>query len=54
MIMVTGGTGNVGRPLVTQLLDRGAKVRAISRHLNTAGLPSGAEVVEADPSRRNP
>src|SRR4029450_2185744 len=51
MIMVTGATGNVGRPLVTQLLDRGAKVRAISRHPKTAGLPDGAEVVQADPSQ---
>jgi uncharacterized protein YbjT (DUF2867 family) len=40
MILVTGATGNVGRPLVTQLLARGAKVRAISRHPNTAGLPT--------------
>ena len=53
MILITGATGNVGRPLVAQLLARGAKVRAISRHPNTAGLPGGAEVVEADPSRPN-
>jgi len=51
MILITGATGNVGRPLVAQLLARGAKVRAISRHPNTAGLPDGAEVVKADPSR---
>jgi uncharacterized protein YbjT (DUF2867 family) len=51
MILITGATGNVGRPLVTQLLARGAKVRAISRHPDTAGLPYGAEVVDADPSR---
>jgi uncharacterized protein YbjT (DUF2867 family) len=51
MILITGATGNVGRPLVAQLLARGAKVRAISRHPNTAGLPGAAEVVEADPSR---
>jgi uncharacterized protein YbjT (DUF2867 family) len=51
MILVTGATGNVGRPLVTQLLARGAHVRAISRHPNAAGLPEGAEVVQADPSR---
>ena len=51
MILITGATGNVGRPLVAQLLARGAKVRAISRHAATAGLPDGAEVVEADPSR---
>ena len=51
MILITGATGNVGRPLVTQLLARGAEVRAISRQPKTAGLPDGAEVVEADPSR---
>src|SRR4029450_12687777 len=51
MILITRATGNVGRPLVTQLLARGAKVRAVSRHPATAGLPDGAEVVEADPSR---
>jgi uncharacterized protein YbjT (DUF2867 family) len=51
MILIIGATGNVGRPLVAQLLARGATVRAISRHPATAGLPGGAEVVEADPSR---
>jgi uncharacterized protein YbjT (DUF2867 family) len=51
MILITGATGNVGRPLVTQLLARGAKVRAISRNPNIAGLPDGTEVVQADPSR---
>ena len=51
MILITGASGNVGRPLVAQLLARGAKVRAISRHPATADLPGGAEVVEADPSR---
>jgi uncharacterized protein YbjT (DUF2867 family) len=51
MILITGATGNVGRPLVTQLLARGAKVRAVSRHPATAGLPGGAEVVEGDPSQ---
>jgi len=51
MILITGATGNVGRPLVAQLLARGAKVRAISRNPNTAGLPDGTEVVQADPSR---
>ena len=51
MILITGATGNVGRPLVAQLLARGAKVRAISRHPDTAGLPDAAEVVQADPGR---
>ena len=39
MILITGASGNVGRPLVAQLLARGAKVRAISRYPDTAGLP---------------
>ena len=37
MILITGATGNVGLPLVTQLLARGAKVRAVSRHPTLAG-----------------
>lgn len=30
-ILVTGATGNIGRPLVTQLLDAGVAVRAVTR-----------------------
>ena len=52
MILITGATGNVGRPLVTQLLARGAKVRAISRNPNTAGLPTEPKSVGADPADR--
>jgi uncharacterized protein YbjT (DUF2867 family) len=46
-IVVTGATGNVGRPLVTQLVNAGAKVRAVSRHPRSAGLPADVEVVES-------
>ena len=46
-IVVTGATGNVGRPLVNQLVDAGAKVRAVSRHPQSAGLPADVEVVES-------
>jgi uncharacterized protein YbjT (DUF2867 family) len=46
-IVVTGATGNVGRPLVTHLIDAGAKVRAVSRHPRVAGLPAEVEVVES-------
>lgn len=46
-IVVTGATGNVGRPLVTQLVSAGVKVRAISRHPQSAGLPAEVEVVES-------
>lgn len=44
MILVTGATGHVGRPLVDALLAAGQKVRALSRDPATAGLPAGAEV----------
>lgn len=46
-IVVTGATGNVGRPLVSALVDAGAKVRAVSRQPQSAGLPGDVEVVES-------
>lgn len=47
-ILVAGATGNVGRSVVSQLLERGARVRALSRHADSAGLPPEAEVVTGD------
>lgn len=44
-IVVTGATGNVGRPLVTQLHGAGVAVRAVTRHPDTAGFPAGVDVV---------
>ncbi len=44
-ILVTGATGNVGRPLVEQLLAAGHRVRALTRNPAAAALPAGAEVV---------
>lgn len=44
-ILVTGATGNVGRPLVEQLLADGHRVRALTRDPSRAALPDGAEVV---------
>ncbi|ACZ88206.1 NmrA family NAD(P)-binding protein [Streptosporangium roseum] len=45
IILVTGATGNVGRPLVEQLLAAGHRVRALTRNPAKANLPAGAEVV---------
>ncbi|MDX6340065.1 MAG: hypothetical protein QOH87_203 [Trebonia sp.] len=44
-IVVTGATGNVGRPLVAELAAAGARVRAVTRAPRTAGFSSGVEVV---------
>jgi uncharacterized protein YbjT (DUF2867 family) len=44
-IVVTGATGNVGRPLVAELVAAGATVRAVTRTQKTAGFPSCVEVV---------
>lgn len=44
-IVVTGATGNVGRPLVERLYDAGVGVRAVTRSPDTAGFPEGVEVV---------
>src|SRR6202020_850268 len=39
----TGATGNVGRPLVSELAAAGARVRAVTRSPETAGSTAGAE-----------
>src|SRR5881628_1778721 len=47
-ILVTGATGTIGRQVVSQLLPTDIQVRAMTRNLATAGLPSGVEVVRGD------
>ncbi|TKK85132.1 NAD-dependent epimerase/dehydratase family protein [Herbidospora galbida] len=47
-ILVTGATGNVGRPLVNRLLAEGHDVRALTRDPARAALPDGVEVVRGD------
>ncbi len=44
-IVVTGATGNVGRPLVAELAAAGARVRAVTRSPETAQFPAHVEVV---------
>lgn len=48
MILVTGATGKVGRQAVSELLARGAEVRALVRDPSRADLPDGAEIVAGD------
>jgi uncharacterized protein YbjT (DUF2867 family) len=48
-VLVTGGTGNVGRVVVGELLKRGAEVRVLARKQPEAGkLPAGVEVAIGD------
>jgi uncharacterized protein YbjT (DUF2867 family) len=51
MILVTGSTGTIGRPLVNALASQGAAVRAIAHRPGPAGLPTDVEVVAGDLSR---
>jgi uncharacterized protein YbjT (DUF2867 family) len=44
-ILVTGATGNVGRPLVTHLAAAGVEVRAVTRRPDTACFPDGVKVL---------
>jgi uncharacterized protein YbjT (DUF2867 family) len=44
-ILVTGATGNIGRPLVTLLAEAGTHVRAVTRDPAQAALPAGVEAV---------
>ncbi|MFE3883063.1 SDR family oxidoreductase [Streptomyces lydicus] len=46
MIVVTGATGNVGRPLTRALAEAGEQVTAVSRH--AAAMPDGVRHVAAD------
>jgi len=47
-IFVTGATGNVGRNVVEQLVNRGADVRALARDPSKAKFPAGVDVVKGD------
>jgi uncharacterized protein YbjT (DUF2867 family) len=51
MILVTGATGMIGRPLIEVLSTAGVEIRAVTRNPQAAGLPAHVEVVAGDPSR---
>jgi uncharacterized protein YbjT (DUF2867 family) len=48
MIVVTGATGNIGRPLTQTLAEAGAQVTAVSRSRPAAAVPDGVRHVAAD------
>ena len=47
-ILITGATGNIGRQVVQQLVNRGADVRALVRDLAKANFPASVDVVQGD------
>ena len=47
-VLVTGGTGFVGRNLCEELASRGHEVTALSRHPDEKPTPAGVETVEGD------
>lgn len=51
MLLITGATGTIGRPLVELLAAQGVPVRAVSRSPGKAALPVGVEVVAGDPAK---
>jgi uncharacterized protein YbjT (DUF2867 family) len=57
MIVVTGATGNVGRPLVRALVEAGEQVTAVSRRILAGDVPAGTRHHQADltdPDRLEP
>ncbi|WP_067700262.1 SDR family oxidoreductase [Nocardia jejuensis] len=48
MIVITGATGTIGSEIVRQLIERGVKVRAVTRDPDRARFPGGVEVVRGD------
>lgn len=47
-ILVIGATGRVGRHVVDQLVQRGAKVRVLTRDPAKTSFPAGVEVAQGD------
>jgi uncharacterized protein YbjT (DUF2867 family) len=47
-ILIIGGTGTIGRQVVSQLTTTGAQVRALVRNPATAGLPPQVEAMRGD------
>ena len=54
MILVTGASGTIGRPLIDLLSIEGADIRTVTRNPLAVGLPADVEVVEGDPRAPTP
>lgn len=48
-VLITGGTGYLGRALVPALLARGHRVRLLVRPGSEGKVPAGAEAIAGDP-----
>lgn len=55
-VLVTGGTGLIGRALVPELVARGDRVAVVTRDAARAagGLPAAVDLLEADPAVQGP
>lgn len=53
MILVAGGTGHLGRELVSRLTETGCRVRVLTRHPERAPEMQGVELVRGDVSDRS-
>jgi uncharacterized protein YbjT (DUF2867 family) len=51
MILLTGATGTIGRPLLHHLLGDGAQIRAVTRKAQGAGVPAGVQVIVGEPTQ---
>lgn len=51
-VLVTGGTGFIGRHLCAELVDRGHDVTALARSPDASDLPTGVSVVQGDVTDR--
>jgi uncharacterized protein YbjT (DUF2867 family) len=52
-VFVTGGTGFMGRSLITQLVRRGYVIKALVRHGSEHKLPHGCQAVHGDALDKN-
>lgn len=47
-VLITGATGNIGRPMAKALVERGYEVKGLTRRPDTADLADGVTAVQGD------